>query len=161
MAKGLGSGMPISAVASTRAIMDKWLPGTHGGTYGGGNALAATAARETIAIMLEEDLPAEAARKGALLMGLLTEVQQEFPVVGDVRGRGLMVATEFTRADGTPDPDTTAKVAKGCVDGGLLMLTCGTFGNVIRWVPPLVVTDHELREAVAIFRRSLAAAAGS
>lgn len=160
MAKGLGSGLPISAVASSKEIMEKWMPGTHGGTYGGGSAIASRAASETIDVILEEKLPENAARLGDHLQNKLLKLKEHFPVIGDVRGRGLMVATEFTKEDGEPDPDTTKMVAAECLKRNLLLLTCGTYGNVIRWIPPLIVTEDQIDEAVQIFEESLNAAAG-
>jgi 4-aminobutyrate aminotransferase len=158
MAKGLGSGLPISAIAAPKSIMDKWMPGTHGGTYGGGSAIAAAAACATIDVMIDEKLPERAKELGAWLVFRLKQLQKHWPVIGDVRGRGLMVATEFADPiTGEPDPITTKKVASECLRRNLLMLTCGTYGNVIRWIPPLVVTKEQLNEAVGIFEASLQA----
>lgn len=156
MAKGLGSGLPISAVAASARLMEKWMPGTHGGTYGGGSAIAAAAACATVDVMLDEDLPGRARANGDYLQGKLRELQQRYPVIGDVRGRGLMVATEFTNVEtGAPDPLTTREVVAACISQNLLMLSCGTYGNVIRWIPPLVVTREQLDEALTIFEESL------
>ncbi|MDX2137771.1 MAG: aspartate aminotransferase family protein [Chloroflexota bacterium] len=153
MAKGLGSGVPISCVASTRAIMDKWLPGSHGGTYGG-NALAAAAALATLDVMREENLPGNAACEGARLVAGLKRLQAQHPVIGDVRGLGLMIGVEFTR-DGKPDAATTSAVQKACLERRLMLLTCGTYGNVIRWIPPLIVNDAQIDEALEIFAAAL------
>ena len=157
MAKGLGSGVPISAVAASRELMDHWAVGSHGGTYGG-NALAAAAAVATIQVLREEDLPANAARQGARLMDGLMALQAEFPVIGDVRGRGLMVGVEFTR-DGHADKDTTKAVQKAVLSQRLLLLTCGSYENVIRWIPPLVVTEAQIDEALDLFAEALGQAA--
>ncbi len=157
MAKGLGSGMPISGIAAPAEIMDTWRPGTHGGTYGGGNALALAAAAATVDVLQEENLVANAAQQGEYLMNRLRELQKDFPVMGDVRGLGLMVATEFTDAQGRPDPATAKAVARTALDRRLMLLTCGTYGNVIRWIPPLVVTREQLDEALAIFADALRA----
>ncbi len=155
MAKGLGSGMPISGIAASAELMSKWRPGTHGGTYGGGNALVAAAASATIDVIREEKLVENAAAQGDYLMGRLRELQAEFPVIGDVRGLGLMVATEFTGEDGKPDPDTAKAVAQAALEQRLMLLTCGTYSNVIRWIPPLIVTSEQLDEALDIFARAL------
>ncbi len=155
MAKGLGSGLPISAVASSKEIMEKWMPGTHGGTYGGGSAVASRSAAETIDVIRDERLVQNAAERGFQLMEYLRGLQIEFPVIGDVRGKGLMIATEFTDSHGNPDGETAKKVAAGCVQKNLLLLTCGTYGNVIRWIPPLIVTEEQIAEAIAIFERVL------
>ena len=100
MAKGLGSGMPISGIAYKRELQDKWVPGTHGGTYSG-NTMACAAAAATVKVMKEEKLDVNAAARGEQLMSGLRELQKEYPVIGDVRGRGCMVATEFVK-DGGP-----------------------------------------------------------
>ena len=154
MAKGLGSGVPISAVGASRALMEKWPPGTHGGTYGG-NALAAAAGVATIGVMRDEDLPGNAARVGSRMMDGLKELQAEYPIIGDVRGRGLMVGVEFANSQGQPDKDTAKAVQKACLDRDLLLLTCGTFDNVIRWIPPLVVNNGQVDEALALFAEAL------
>jgi len=156
MAKGLGSGMPISAIGSRKALMNKWRPGTHGGTYGGGNAVVLAAATETVKVIQEEHLAENAHTVGAYLTSKLQELQQQFPIIGDVRGIGMMVATEFTR-DGKPNPTITKAIAKHCVDHRLLLLTCGTYGNVIRWIPPLITTRAQVDSALTIFEQALKA----
>ncbi len=157
MAKGLGSGMPISAIGARAELMERWKAGSHGGTYGGGNALAAAAACATIDVIQAERLVENAAAMGKYLMQALRELQAEYPVIGDVRGRGLMVATEFTTASGQPDPETARAVLQGCLQRRLLMLICGSYQNVIRWIPPLIVNQTQLDEALSIFNEALAA----
>ena len=156
MAKGLGSGVPISAIASRRELMEKWKPGSHGGTYGGGSAIAAAAALATIQVMREEKLVENSAARGEQLLAALRKLQAKYPVIGDVRGRGLMVATEFSKPDGSPDKDTTKAVAAACMKKNLMLLTCGTYENVIRWIPPLIVTEQQISEALDIFEAALA-----
>lgn len=152
MAKGLGSGLPISAIASSSNIMDKWLPGTHGGTYGGGSAIVAAAACATIDVINNENLAENARIQGEYLQTGLMELKQRWPVIGDIRGRGLMVATEFSDPEtNKPDPSTAKKIAAACLSKKLLLLTCGTYGNVIRWIPPLIVTRDQVEEALMIF----------
>ncbi len=158
MAKGMGSGMPISGVGASAELMSRWKTGSHGGTYGGGNAVTAAAACASLEVILEEGLVENAALMGAHLMGRLRELQAEYPVIGDVRGRGLMVATEFTDANGQPDAALAGAVAKQCLQRNLLLLTCGSYQNVIRWIPPLVVTGSQLDEALSIFNEALNAA---
>lgn len=155
MAKGLGSGLPISAIASSAALMERWRPGTHGGTYGGGSAIASAAACATIDVLLEEHLAEQAAERGHQLLKHLRTLQQHYPQIGDVRGQGLMVATEFTDPDGNPDAEIAKRVLKGCLERRLLMLSCGSYGNVLRWIPPLVVSSEQLEEAVGIFEQAL------
>ncbi|MBL8148149.1 MAG: aminotransferase class III-fold pyridoxal phosphate-dependent enzyme [Anaerolineae bacterium] len=157
MAKGLGSGVPISAVAAPRALMDQWAVGSHGGTYGG-NALAAAAACATIDVLLEEGLAGNAAQQGARLTEGLKALQAEFPVIADVRGPGLMVGVELMRG-GEPDKAATKAVQQAALAQRLLILTCGSYENVIRWIPPLVVTEGQIDEALAVFAEALGKAA--
>ncbi len=158
MAKGLGSGMPISAVGARAALMGQWKPGTHGGTYGGGNAVAAAAAVATIDTIAAERLVDNAAAMGARLKSGLLDLQAEHPVIGDVRGLGLMVGVEFSR-DGQPDAAATSRVQAECIRRDLLLLTCGAYGNVMRWIPPLVVDAQQIDAALDIFNQALTAAA--
>lgn len=154
MAKGLGSGMPISAIAAPAELMSRWQPGTHGGTYGGGNAVVAAAACATVDVLLEEGLVDNAATMGTYLQEQLKQLQRQHPVLGDVRGRGLMVGVEFTR-DGKPDAVTANAVLKTCLEHNLLLLICGSYQNVIRWIPPLIATKDHIDEAVGVFAGAL------
>ena len=156
LAKGLGSGMPISAIGASQALMSRWKTGSHGGTYGGGNAITAAAALETIAVMQDEKLAENAARMGARLTEGLCRLQAHYPVIGDVRGPGLMVGTEFTTPERKADKDTTKAVQQACLARDLLLLTCGTYENVIRWIPPLIVTAEQIDTALDIFADALA-----
>ncbi len=157
MAKGLGSGMPISGIGSKAELMAHWKAGTHGGTYGGGNAVAAAAAAATIQTIREEHLVENAAAMGERLMNGLRELQAEHRVIGDVRGRGLMVGTEFV-VDSKPAAEVATRVQQACIQRNLLLLTCGTYGNVIRWIPPLVVNAAQIDAALGIFNEALATA---
>lgn len=154
VAKGLASGLPLSGVISKLELMSKWLPGSHGGTYGG-NAVAAAAAVATIQAMREEDMPGNARKRGMQLMEGLRALQAVYPVLGDVRGIGLMVGCEFTTLEGKPDKSTAKQVAQFCMDRKLLLLTCGAWDNVIRWIPPLVVNSEQIDEALSIFGEAL------
>jgi 4-aminobutyrate aminotransferase len=154
MAKGLGSGLPISGIGASRALMEKWTPGSHGGTYGG-SALGTAAALATVGVMQDENLADNAAVLGDRLLDGLKDLQAESSVLGDVRGLGLMIGCEFTR-DGQPDKASASAVQKACLDNNLLLLTCGTDGNVIRWIPPLVVTGEQIDNALEIFANALA-----
>ena len=154
MAKGLGSGLPISGIASRRALMEKWKKGTHGGTYGGGSAVSSAAAVATVKVLRDERLVENAAELGECLMAQLKEIQKKYPVIADVRGMGLMVATEFKR-NGKPDKELASRIQKACLSQNLLLLTCGTYGNVIRWIPPLIVTKEQVDEALDIFKQVL------
>jgi 4-aminobutyrate aminotransferase len=154
MAKGMASGMPLSGIAANKRLMDKWTPGSHGGTYGG-NVVACAAAVATIQVMRDELLIANSARMGDLLMAGLGRLQEEHPEIGDVRGRGLMVASEFTTPEGQPWGERAQAVAKAAYRQNLMLLTAGAYGNVIRWIPPLVVDQEQIQEALTIFTAAL------
>jgi 4-aminobutyrate aminotransferase len=154
MAKGLASGLPLSGVAARRELMEKWIPGSHGGTYGG-NAVACAAAVATIRVIREEGLLENTQQAGAWLMEQLRELQDEFPVLGDVRGLGLMIGVELTNLDGSPATDLAKAVGKGCLKHHLLLLTCGPWNNTVRWIPPLTVTQEQMEEALAAFKDAL------
>ncbi|WP_205960502.1 aspartate aminotransferase family protein [Flammeovirga sp. MY04] len=158
MAKGLGSGMPISGIASTEKIMEKWVPGTHGGTYGGGSVISMAAALATIDTIKEENILENVRQRSHQLIEGLKKLHKQYPMIGDVRGRGLMVATEFINKDGTPSPELAKKVLTECVNNKLLMLACGSYANVIRWIPPLVVNETQIEQALRIFENALAEA---
>jgi 4-aminobutyrate aminotransferase len=153
MAKGIASGLPLSCLAARKESMSKWKPGSHGGTFGG-NVVACAAAVATIQAMREEKLVENAAERGAQLMAGLRKLQAEFPQMADVRGVGLMVGVEFGQP-GAPDTATAKAVDKAAFERGLMLLTCGTFDNVVRWIPPLVVTDEQIEEALSIFAAAL------
>lgn len=155
MAKGLGSGLPISAIGSSKEIMEKWTLGTHGGTYGGGSAIPVAAACATIETIFEENLLGNSIQRGKQLMNKLKSLQLQYPVMGDIRGLGLMIAVEFTNKEGKPDGDTCSKVLQECVNRNLLLLSCGTYKNIIRWIPPLIITSSQIDDAVTIFEQSL------
>jgi 4-aminobutyrate aminotransferase len=108
--------------------------------------------------MREEALIENSARLGAKLMEQLKGLQARFPVMGEVRGLGLMIGVEFTTTDGQPDTDTAKAVIARCLDDSLILLSCGTYGNVVRWIPPLVIDDSQLDEALGIFSRAMEAA---
>jgi 4-aminobutyrate aminotransferase len=155
MAKGIASGFPLSAIAASTELMSKGWPGSQGGTYGG-NAVAAAAAIATLDVIEQEGLVERSASMGVVLTGLLKELAAQHPDrIGDVRGPGLMVATEFVDGSGNPDPATAKAVLKAAEAEGLLLLGCGAYGNIIRWIPPLIVTETEIAEGVDMFRRAL------
>jgi 4-aminobutyrate aminotransferase len=154
MAKGLASGMPLSGIAANHTLMEKWATGSHGGTYGG-NVIACAAAVATIQTMRDEALIENSVAMGGVLMAGLRQLQELHPEIGDVRGHGLMVATEFTTADGQPWGDRAKAVAVACHERDLLLLTCGAYGQVLRWIPPLVVNENQIKEALTIFGHAL------
>lgn len=153
MAKGMASGLPLSGVAASAALMARWPAGSHGGTYGA-NPVACAAAVATIRVLRDEGLLDNADAMGRRLRDRLADVARRDRRIGEVRGRGLMVATEFG-APGAPDPATARAVQRGCIERGLLLLTCGPYDNVIRWIPPLVVGAAEIDRAVEIFADAL------
>ncbi len=146
-AKGIAGGFPLAAVTGRADIMDAVHVGGLGGTYGG-NPVACAAALGSIQTMQELGLPARALEIGALIGRRLTEIQERHPAAGDVRGRGAMMAVEVVAADGrTPDAARAGAVSAYCHSQGVLTLTCGTYGNVLRFLPPLVTSDALLDEA--------------
>lgn len=155
MAKGLASGLPLSGIAARREFMDRWQPGSHGGTYGG-NVVACAAAEATVRVLQEEGLVENAAHLGEKLLARLQTLQDRYPGLGDVRGLGLMVGVELVVPGGrTPDKNRTKAIQRACLEAGLLLLTCGTDENVIRWIPPLIISEQELEEALNIFEGAL------
>ena len=149
-AKGLASGFPLSAIAAPTALMEKAWPGSQGGTYGG-NAVACAAALATRQVIADEDLVGNAARQGARLSDGLRKVAADHPEIGDVRGLGLMQASEFTTAGGEPDAATAQRAHRAAAERGLLLLTCGAHGNVVRMIPPLIVTERQIDDALGLW----------
>lgn len=156
MAKGIASGLPLSGLAAPRHLMECWIPGSHGGTYGG-NAVACAAAVATIKVMREEGLIENAAAMGEVLLAGLRQLQGTHPEIGDVRGIGLMAGCEFTDPEGQPWTERAKAVVLEAFQQGLMLLTCGTYDNVIRWIPPLVVNASQIEEGLEIFERALSA----
>ena len=153
MAKGLASGMPLSCIAYKRDLEKNWLQGSHGGTYGG-NPVSCAAAVATINVLSNENLVTNAAVRGKQLIEGLETLKKKDKRIGDVRGLGLMAAVEFVR-DNEPDPETTKAVIAKAADKNLLLLSCGTFGNVIRLIPPLIVNQEQIEKGLAIFEDAL------
>ncbi|BBX32267.1 4-aminobutyrate aminotransferase [Mycolicibacterium mageritense DSM 44476 = CIP 104973] len=149
-AKGIAGGLPLSAVTGRAEIMDAPNAGGLGGTYGG-NPLACAAALAVIDTIEREQLVARAAQIGETMIGRLTAMAADDPRIGDVRGRGAMIAIELVKP-GTvePDADLTKRIAAAAHAKGLVVLTCGTYGNVLRFLPPLSMPDHLLAEGLDI-----------
>jgi len=159
LGKGLASGLPLSAILARREIMDCWKPGSHGGTYGG-NVLSCAASEATIRVLREEGLLENSARLGRKLVDHLKSLKKSHPYLGDVRGLGLMVGVEFVIPGGkSPDGKKAKAIQKRCLEGGLILLTCGTEDNVIRWIPPLIINENHLEEGLDIFEQALKGAA--
>ena len=156
-AKGLASGFPLSAFGASRELMERGWPGSQGGTYGG-NAVACAAALATLDVIDDEGLVENAAEQGAYLRERLADVQSRYPTVGDVRGKGLMIGTEIVDGGGKPDGDRAAHILKEAERRGVLMIRCGAYGGqVVRWLPPLIVTREQIDVAVNAFEEALAA----
>ena len=155
-AKGIAGGLPLAGVTGRAEVMDSAHVGGLGGTYGG-NPVACAAALGSIETMEAEDLCGRARRLGEVMTARLHELATTYDVIGDVRGRGAMVAVELTRP-GTLEPDATSAgaVAKACHADGLVVLTCGTYGNVLRLLPPLVMPEPLLDEGLGILEKAFA-----
>ena len=157
-AKGIAGGLPLSAVTGRAEIMDSVHAGGLGGTYGG-NPIACAAALAVIETIEADGLLARARQLEDVLVGRLRELQQSDPRIGDVRGRGAMVAAEFVDpATGRPDGPLAKAVAGYAHQHGVIALTCGTWGNVIRFLPPLSISDELLDEALTIVADGLRSA---
>ncbi len=160
MAKALGGGMPLAAVTGRAEVMDAVHPGGLGGTYGG-NPVACAAALASIGILRDRGLAA-ARRIGEALAGCLTSLQSRHPAVGDVRGRGAMMAMELVRpGTAQPDPGPTRRIIEQCHARGVVTLSCGTYGNVIRLLPPLVIDEDLLSDGLAVLEASVDEVLGS
>lgn len=158
-AKGIAGGLPLAAVTGRAEIMDASHTGGLGGTYGG-NPIACAAALAAIDIFENDGVIERAQEIGVILKGRLTALQVEDARIGDIRGHGAMIAAEFVDPrTNAPDAALTAAVAKACIAQGVIILTCGTFGNVIRFLPPLSIGDDLLNEGIDVFAAALAALA--
>ena len=158
LAKSMAGGTTLSAVCGKQAIMDGPSPGGLGGTYAG-NPLAIAASHAVIDVMQEERLPERAQKLGDQLVARLNKAKAQYKRMGDVRGLGAMVACEFVDpATGAPDADTTKKVQAAALKRGLLLLTCGVHGNVMRFLFPLTIEDAVFAEGLDIIDAALAEA---
>ena len=157
MAKAIANGLPLSAIASSRELQERWGKSAHGTTYGG-NPVACAAGLAVLSTIQSEGLVENAAVRGAELTARLQSLAAEDSRIGDVRGPGLMIGVEFVkdRATREPDGDIVAELIARCADEGLLILSCGIQHNIVRWIAPLNVTTAEIDEAVEIFGRVLA-----
>jgi 4-aminobutyrate aminotransferase len=157
MAKGIASGLPLSGILAPRALLDQLAPGSHGGTYGG-NAVACAAALATLDVIDDERLAERAAHLGERMLSALRRAATGHPRVAEVRGRGLMLAIEFADGEGlTPRPDLATRLLAEAMARNVLLLTCGTHGQTVRVIPPLVTTDDEVEMALTAITDSLAA----
>jgi 4-aminobutyrate aminotransferase / (S)-3-amino-2-methylpropionate transaminase / 5-aminovalerate transaminase len=149
-AKGIAGGLPLSAVTGRAELMESVHVGGLGGTYGG-NPVACAAALAAIETIKAEKLVARAGEIERIMLGRLHRMQAEDNRIGDVRGRGAMIAVELVHRDTTdPDPGLTAAVATAAREQGVIVLTCGTYGNVLRFLPPLSISDQLLNDGLDV-----------
>lgn len=155
MAKGLAGGLPLAAVTGRKELMDAAQPGGLGGTYGG-NPLGIAAANAVLDVIEEEDLCARANELGSRLKQRLEMIRERTPEIVDIRGPGFMIAAEFNTKDGSsPNPEMANAIRAEALSRGLVLLTCGVYGNVIRFLAPLTVPDNVFAEAMDILEASI------
>ncbi|RJP51116.1 MAG: aminotransferase class III-fold pyridoxal phosphate-dependent enzyme [Anaerolineaceae bacterium] len=147
--------MPLSGVFSRLDLMKKWEVGSHGGTYGG-NAVACAAGVASIQAIREDNMLKNATERGEQLMTGLRKLQEEYTQIGDVRGKGLMIGTEFL-VDGRPEKakPLVKEIVHAAEERDLLLLSCGTYDNTIRWIPPLNVTSEQINDGLTAFEGAL------
>jgi len=155
-AKGLASGFPLSGIAASAELMGKAWPGSQGGTYGA-NAVACAAAIATMDVIADEKLVDNSAARGLELSSALQAVADSHPQITDVRGLGLMIGNEFRDAAGKPDGATAAAAQQEAAKRGLLLLTCGPWSQVVRFIPALVVDSDQVQQAASIWAEAVAA----
>jgi 4-aminobutyrate aminotransferase/(S)-3-amino-2-methylpropionate transaminase len=149
-AKGIAGGLPLAAVTGRAEIMESVHVGGLGGTFGG-NPVACAAALGAMETMAAENLAGRALRIGEIMLPRLHKLAETHPVIGDIRGRGAMIAVELVQPGGLePNAAAASQVAKACHAAGLVVLTCGTYGNVLRFLPPLVIGEQLLEEGLSI-----------
>ena len=152
VAKGIASGLPLSAILAKKDLMLQWSPGAHGGTFGG-NPVACAAGLATLDVLLDGAID-NAAKQGEYFKAELEALKEEFDSIVDVRGVGLMIGMEI-ETDGQPDAAKTAQILKKSLEKGLLLLSCGTAHNVVRFIAPTTVSESEIDEAIAILKSVL------
>lgn len=158
MAKGMGGGLPVAAVTGRADVMDSIHAGGLGGTYGG-NPIALAGALGAIETIEKDNLVESAKHIESIMIPRLKNMAKQHQLIGDVRGRGAMVAIEIVKpGTTTPDPETTTKIVKSCHGEGVLVLTAGTYGNVLRFLPPLVISDELLNEGLDVLEKAIVSA---
>lgn len=154
-AKGIANGLPLSAIIGKKEIMDQWLPGAHGGTFGG-NPVSCAAANETIRV-LESGVIDHAAKMGVYFREKLKLIKEKYSCVAEVRGLGLMIGVELMDEKGNPAAELANTIQKKALEEGLFILTCGSYKNCFRFIPPLIVTEKEVDTAVNIIDKVMGA----
>jgi len=158
MAKGMGGGLPVAAVTGRADVMDSIHAGGLGGTYGG-NPISLAGALGAIETIEKDNLVEAAKHIESIMIPRLKNMAKQHQLIGDVRGRGAMVAIEIVKpGTTTPDPETTTKIVKSCHVEGVLVLTAGTYGNVLRFLPPLVISDELLNEGLDVLEKAIVSA---
>jgi 4-aminobutyrate aminotransferase len=156
MAKGIASGFPLSALGAPSKIMKQWTPGAHGTTFGG-NPVSCAASVATIQAIREERMLENCQTLSAAAFSRLKKMRDDNPIIGDVRGLGLMIGVEFIDKNGEPGMEVTEKVVKHCLESGLIVITCGTNGNVIRVIPPINISREQLMRGLDLLESAVAA----
>lgn len=148
-AKGIANGFPLSAYIAKKEIMDKWEAGAHGGTFGG-NPVSCAASMATIDVLTEEGFLEDVAEKGAYFKAKVEGLQAKYSGIGEVRGVGMMIGMEMVYEDRRPNTELTTKVQTKALEKELFLLTCGVDKNVVRFIPPLIITKEEIDKAITI-----------
>jgi len=154
VAKGIASGFPLSAVVSRTDLMKRWPTWAHGTTFGG-NPVSCAAAIATIETIREENLLERCRSLGESVMARLRAMQKKLPLIGDVRGMGLMIGVELVNPDGSPASAACDRLLELCLEMGLIIINCGPERNIIRFIPPLTISDGEMDQALSIFEKAL------
>lgn len=157
MAKSIAAGLPLSAVVGKAEIMDAPGPGQLGGTFAG-NPLSCAAALATIDYIEQEQLPHKAEKIGNVVMDRLKDMQEKYSLIGDIRGLGAMIGIELVKDRQTKEPakEETGRIVQECLEQGLIIISAGVFGNVVRMLMPLVITDEQLEQALNILDNAFA-----
>lgn len=155
VAKALASGFPLGAVVAGKELMQQWEPGAHGSTFGG-NPVSCASALATLQVIKREGLLARAAELGEQALERLRALAAECPWIGDVRGQGLMIGIELVDEAGAPDGPRCASLIEECLRRGLMVINCGMKRNIVRFIPPLTVTQQEMDQALTAFGAALA-----
>ena len=158
-AKSIAAGVPLSAIIARDEVAEAVATGTIGGTYGG-NALACAASLKTIEIMERDDLAGRSLEIGKKVVTRYTKMMEKYDCIGDIRGLGGMVGIEFVKDKVSKEPDAalTGAIISECVNNGLMVEGAGTYGNVIRFLAPLVMTDEQLEVGLDIFEKAIVVA---
>jgi 4-aminobutyrate aminotransferase len=161
LAKSIASGFPLGATAARRELMQEWGAASHGTTYGG-NPVSCAAGLATLEVIREEAFLQNARVQGAHMVAALRDLQQHVPIIGDVRGLGMMVAVEFIKpgTNKEPNPDAVRRILQRALEGGLILYPCGHWSQTIRLIPPLIATCEQIDEGLEIFCRAVRAEEG-